>query len=99
VCLDERKVSGLWHGANWTYIFWGGLNGLYQIFSLITKDIRNKIVIFTRIDRVPIIHKAIQVCITFSLTSLAWIFFRAANIRQALYILKNMFFGDLGDIS
>jgi D-alanyl-lipoteichoic acid acyltransferase DltB (MBOAT superfamily) len=86
-------LSGLWHGANWTYIFWGGLNGLYQIVSLATKGVRNRIVMFTGINKVPVLHKSIQVIITFSLTMFAWVFFRAANIGQAIYIIKTMFVG------
>jgi alginate O-acetyltransferase complex protein AlgI len=84
-------LSGLWHGASWTYIFWGGINGLYQVVSLITKDIRNKVVKIIRLDKLPAFHNAIKIVITFSLTMFAWIFFRAANIHQALYITKYMF--------
>jgi Predicted membrane protein involved in D-alanine export len=86
-------LSGFWHGANWTYIFWGGLNGLYQIISFVTKNIRSKVVGFTKLDKLPAIHKSIQVVITFCLTMFAWVFFRAANISQALYILRHMFAG------
>ncbi|PYG89156.1 D-alanyl-lipoteichoic acid acyltransferase DltB (MBOAT superfamily) [Ruminiclostridium sufflavum DSM 19573] len=86
-------LSGLWHGANWTYIIWGALNGIYQIISLMTRNIRNKILVFTKLEKVPNIHKSIQIVFTFSLTMFAWIFFRAANIRQAIYIIRNMFVG------
>ena len=36
-------ISGLWHGANWTYIVWGMINGFYLVFALVTKKIRGKI--------------------------------------------------------
>jgi alginate O-acetyltransferase complex protein AlgI len=101
-CSSQRRyfnifitflLSGLWHGANWTYIIWGVLNGFYQIVSLMTTDFRKKIVIFIKLDKAPIVHKSIQIVITFSLTVFAWIFFRAVNIHQAIYIIKNMFVG------
>lgn len=94
-------LSGLWHGANWTYIIWGAINGCYQIVSLITKDFRKKIVTYVKLDKFPYVHNAIQVVITFSLTVFAWIFFRAANFHQAIYILRNMFVDvfDLGSLN
>ncbi len=84
-------LSGLWHGANWTYIIWGGLNGVYQILSHITLETRKKIVCIFKINKISIIHKTVQVIITFSLTMFAWIFFRAANIYEAIYIIKKLF--------
>lgn len=73
-------VSGLWHGANWTFVIWGALHGIYQIIG----DIKNKIIPF----RLPFIF---SIPITFCLTMFAWIFFRANNVGDAIYIIENLF--------
>ena len=86
-------VSGLWHGANWTFVIWGALNGFYLVFSLWTADIRKRVTDATGISRLPQLHKGIKVLITFCLTCVAWVFFRAANVHDALYILQHMFDG------
>lgn len=76
-------ASGLWHGANWTYVLWGGLHGLYQIIG----DIKNSFM--------PKINNAfanlIRVIITFGLVVFSWILFRANSIGDAFYIIKNLF--------
>ena len=91
-------VSGFWHGANWTFIVWGALHGLYLIFALITKDFRIKINQIFLLNRFPGILKFINISITFILVSFAWIFFRASNISDALYIAKNCIVGLPTDI-
>ena len=60
-------ISGLWHGANWTYIFWGALNGTYLLFSMWTNDIRNKIADFLGLNKWPKTYRLAQVMTTFSL--------------------------------
>ncbi|WP_246138946.1 MBOAT family O-acyltransferase [Mucilaginibacter frigoritolerans] len=84
-------ISGLWHGANWTYILWGALNGFYLIFALVTQKVRNKIVAFTGIAKLPAVYSAIQIFTTFFLILIAWVFFRARKIHDALYIIKSAF--------
>ena len=83
-------VSGLWHGANWTFIIWGALNAFYMVFSLMTKNIRTKAVQITQIDKIPAIHNLIQIVITFILVNIAWIFFRANSLSDAWYIMTHM---------
>src|SRR3989344_7847529 len=83
-------VSGLWHGANWTFIIWGSLHGLYLIISIMTGDIRNKIKIITGLNEHQKISKILQVITTFCLVSFAWIFFRANNLSDATYLVKNI---------
>lgn len=83
-------VSGLWHGANWTFIIWGVLNGIYLISSILTAKIRGKIVAFIRLDRLPALHAKIETLIAFTLITLSWVFFRASNIHQALYIFRHL---------
>lgn len=84
-------VSGLWHGAAWRYIVWGGLHGLYQILGDIFKPVREKIVNVLRVDKEAFSYKLGQILITFSLTTFAWIFFRAGSLKMALQYIERMF--------
>jgi D-alanyl-lipoteichoic acid acyltransferase DltB (MBOAT superfamily) len=86
-------VSGFWHGANWTFIIWGGLHGLYLVFSIWTEKIRARIRHILGVDRVTFLEKFIQVSITFALVCFAWIFFRANNLPDAVYIGRHLFSG------
>jgi D-alanyl-lipoteichoic acid acyltransferase DltB (MBOAT superfamily) len=83
-------ISGLWHGANWTFVIWGALHGFYMIFAMWTKSIREKINIFTGLSKAPALLSLIQILITCSLSIFAWIFFRARNLNEALFIIKSM---------
>lgn len=83
-------VSGLWHGANWTYVIWGALHGFYLVFSIWTQKIRDFMVNIFKLKKVPAVHKFIQVAITFSLVCFAWIFFRATSISSAMYIVTHL---------
>jgi hypothetical protein len=82
-------ISGLWHGANWTFVIWGALHGFYLVFSLLTKDIRAKVSKALYLDKIPIL----PTIITFVLVSFAWIFFRANNVESAFYISKHILTG------
>lgn len=82
-------ICGLWHGANWTLVIWGGLHGFYSIFALITKKWRDRVNRFFLLDRVPLL----SVLTTFGLVSFAWIFFRADNVHTAFYIIEHIFTG------
>ncbi len=84
-------LSGLWHGAAWTYVIWGGLNGLYLVSALWTKGLRDKLTHFTRLDRVPSLQKVIKVLISFNLICFSWIFFRASSFSNARFIVKKIF--------
>lgn len=79
-------ISGLWHGANWTYVVWGGLHGAAQIIEkfLFTRD-KNK--------KISKIGWWCSVICTFIFATFAWIFFRAENISDAFYVIGNMFHG------
>lgn len=89
-------ISGLWHGADWTYIVWGALNGFYLIFAIAGKDLRNRFTSAIGLQKLPRVHKLTQVLTTFSLTCFAWIFFRANSIGDACYIVSH-FFSGVGD--
>lgn len=82
-------VSGFWHGANWTFIIWGGLNALYFMPLLITDKNRQNLEVVAMGKLIPSFKEIFQILLTFSLTCFAWIFFRAASVSQAIsYIGK-----------
>lgn len=78
-------LSGLWHGANWTFLVWGGLHAFYYIFGRLTERHRHSIQDFLRIRHLRIWHVA-QTIGTFNLVAFAWIFFRADDVRSAMHI-------------
>ncbi len=80
-------LSGLWHGANWTFVIWGALNGFYLIFSLVTKDARASFVRAIGLASRPSLHAFVSVAITFTLACIAWVFFRANTLSDALHVL------------
>lgn|SRR5690242_3877028 len=84
-------ISGLWHGANWTYVLWGAINGFYLVFAIITHQLRSKLDKLTGLSKNPKLHKAFNIIITFLLSCFAWIFFRANNIDDAFLIIKKVF--------
>lgn len=84
-------VSGIWHGSALTFLVWGLLHALYQVFGYITLPLRDKIVEVLRIDRNGLSHKTIKTLITFFFVNLAWIFFRASSLEQAFVIIKKSF--------
>ncbi|MDD6072599.1 MAG: MBOAT family protein [Clostridiales bacterium] len=84
-------LSGLWHGASFSFIVWGGLNGLYQIIGEIFRPARDKAVSLLHLHRESLGHKLIQIVITFMLVDFAWIFFRANGLKEALSIIVLMF--------
>jgi D-alanyl-lipoteichoic acid acyltransferase DltB (MBOAT superfamily) len=76
-------VSGLWHGANWTFVFWGGLNGIYQVIHSIFKSKQKKVN--------NVFKNLIQIVTTFILIDFSWIFFRANSFSDSLLVIKNIF--------
>lgn len=83
-------VSGLWHGASFAFVAWGGLNGLYQVIGESLKPVRDKAVAFFGLHRETFAHKLIHMIGTFILVDFAWIFFRANQFKEAVAIIKNM---------
>jgi len=83
-------LSGLWHGANWTFIIWGGINGLYLVLAILIKKI--KWANFDTSPRARFLNAKyfLQVITTFLLVSFAWIFFRAKEVDDAFFIIKKM---------
>jgi len=83
-------VSGFWHGADWTFIFWGLLNALYFLPLLILKKTKVNIDIVAKGKFLPTIKEAFQMSITFCLTLFAWIFFRAESMGHALSYISTI---------
>ena len=84
-------VSGFWHGANWTFIVWGGLNALYFLPLLLLGKNRQNLGIAAAGRVFASIKEIFQIGITFVLTVFAWIFFRAENVGHALSYLLGIF--------
>ena len=68
-------VSGLWHGAQWTYVIWGGLNGIYQIIGNLFHSFINKWKPFTHSKPDTFSNKLLHILFTFVLIDFSWIFF------------------------
>ncbi len=84
-------VSGFWHGANWTFIFWGFLNALYFIPLQFFGKNRKNIEVVAKNKVLPNIREFIAVLITFTITTFAWIFFRAESMSHAFGYIAGIF--------
>ncbi len=83
-------VSGLWHGASWTFVLWGALHGLYLVLETWTGRIRAKVAEALHLQTRPVVQAVVSVVVTFNLVSFAWIFFRANSISDAFLIVSNL---------
>ena len=84
-------VSGFWHGANWTFIAWGFLNALYFMPLLLSSRNRVHLNIAGEKSMLPSLKEFIQILSTFILVSLAWVFFRAPSISDAIHYMQLIF--------
>jgi len=84
-------VSGFWHGANWTFIVWGALNALYFLPVLLRKKNRVYTGDIAPGRFLPSLREFGGMLLTFFLTLIAWVFFRAENVSHAFHYLMNMF--------
>lgn len=78
-------ISGLWHGAEWTFIIWGAFHGALSVLERMFSDLKNKISF--KLPTIPLILKQI---LTFGLVSFSMLFFRAKDISDAVYIIRKM---------
>ena len=88
-------ISGFWHGANWTFIAWGFLNALYFLPLLLLNKNRHHLDVVASGKILPSIKETFMMFITFGLTVLAWIFFRAQSVAQAVDYIKHIFAVDM----
>lgn len=84
-------VSGLWHGANLTYVVWGGLNGLLQVIGEILQPVRDRAVCILGLNRESLGHRLIKILATFAMVDVTWVFFRAKTLAEALNVFKLSF--------
>ncbi|MBQ8279967.1 MAG: MBOAT family protein [Roseburia sp.] len=82
-------VSGLWHGAQMTFVVWGGIHGLIQIIESEAKELAQKIGFKVKTDVFS--YRLLQILATYFITTIAWIFFRADNVSIAFTYIAQMF--------
>jgi D-alanyl-lipoteichoic acid acyltransferase DltB (MBOAT superfamily) len=84
-------VSGFWHGANWTFIAWGALHALFFLPLLLLGHNRRHLDTVASGRWLPNGRELLSMTCTFALTTLAWVFFRAKDLEQALVYLSGIF--------
>jgi D-alanyl-lipoteichoic acid acyltransferase DltB (MBOAT superfamily) len=83
-------VSGIWHGAAWTFVLLGVLHAIYLIFAIVTKETRFKMAKRIKLDKIPWLYDSTQILITFILVTFAYIFFRANSFEDVVTIIKKI---------
>lgn len=87
--MAAMLISGLWHGAMWTFVFWGALHGMLSIVYKWTLHL-NRINWIQRV-REHVLYRVLAVFVFFHIISWTWVFFRAESLSQAVYMTKQMF--------
>lgn len=82
-------VSGLWHGASWNFVVWGGLNGIYQVIGGLTEKFRDKAKKLLHVNTQCFSYRLFQGILTFGLVDFAWLFFRASGCQAALHMIRH----------
>lgn len=83
-------VSGLWHGANWTYVVWGGLNGLYLVLEQVSEPLRSRAREIFGVDVSRFSYRFFAGIWTFALVDFSWMFFRAESFSQVFGMLRQI---------
>lgn len=100
--LTVFAVSGLWHGASLSFVFWGLLNGVYQVLEDVAEGIKKYVMQYIeKWEWLDLDHaddrknrfsrKLFETVLTFALVAFAWLFFRAGGLKDALEVLRYMF--------
>ena len=84
-------VSGLWHGASWTFVLWGALHGIYQIVGHLTKPTRERLTERIGLHKHEKLLSLWQNFVTVALVNFAWLFFRARTVGEAFNLIKKLF--------
>jgi len=88
-------VSGFWHGANWTFVIWGGLNALFFLPLLLTNKNRKHVDVSEKNKLLPSLKEIGQIVLTFCLTTFAWVFFRAESVTVAFDYIYQIIASDI----
>lgn len=88
-------LTGFWHGASWTFVFWGFLNAVYFLPLFLLTNNRQNLDVASKGRILPTPKDFINILITFTLTMFTWIFLRAGTIGQGFAILKKIFSASL----
>jgi D-alanyl-lipoteichoic acid acyltransferase DltB (MBOAT superfamily) len=83
-------LSGLWHGANWTFVVWGGLHGCYVVASILTSSLRERVATIVGLGRHPRARRVLGTLVTFHLVLFAWVFFRAETLATASRVITRV---------
>lgn len=83
-------VSGFWHGANWTFVFWGMLNAIYFLPSLIRGTNRKNLHEISTKKNIPSFIELMKIVKTFILVVISWVFFRSRTISEAFQYFINI---------
>jgi alginate O-acetyltransferase complex protein AlgI len=84
-------VSGLWHGANWTFVAWGAVHGFFYLIGRGTSQFRRAVASMLGERRMPRVWAAWRMLFTFALVTAAWVFFRAQSLSDAQYVLTHFY--------
>ena len=84
-------VSGLWHGAAWTFVIWGAMHGVYQVIGHFTKKPRERFWRAIHVDPAGKFVRMLKRIGTFLLVAFSWIFFRANNFEELGILLSKLF--------
>lgn len=82
--------SGLWHGASWHYVIWGGLNGFLQIIGESTKKMRRNLQERLGFAEDSIMMQGLRRVIVFAIITTTWVFFRMPSVSISVHVIKNM---------
>jgi len=86
-------ISGLWHGADWTFIVWGAINGFFVVYSKASSDFRAKLAVKVGLDKKPKIRHFLQILAVINIFSIFGLFFPARSMADAKILIQNYFIG------
>lgn len=93
------SISGLWHGANWTFVIWGFAHGFLMALSLVTKNIRARAVKYSGLLIYPKVLRSLRMALTTATVALLLVLFRAETIEDALYIFSGLGHGLISQLT
>ncbi len=83
-------LSGLWHGANLSFILWGGIHGFYHVIGEFLKPLRQKLIVKSHIKTNCFSWHLLKIVFTFAMVSFAWIFFRSNSVSDAFQYIHRL---------